>query len=154
MTFKIAKLGDSHHGFNQPVVTNDQAEEGFPEQEKNPRIVQFETLLCHTINGCLQMHYPGHMWNIEVAYNNHPKANGGTVAIRLPFSNVPALLFIGDLWGDVSLKQVVRAGGHLLERFNLGRSGFDMSDFFTAIKKDPLGYRRNTIPGGTAKGFN
>ncbi|MCP5087927.1 MAG: hypothetical protein GY952_14130 [Rhodobacteraceae bacterium] len=144
MAFNIAKRGDAHHGFTETVVTNDRLEEGADPEQKDQTIIDYETRACHAVSGCLQAHYPGHLWDIEVS------VEGKYVAIRLPFSNVPASLPLLGL--EPSL--VVRAGGHMLERFSLRRGGFSMDEYYAACRADPLGYRKNTIPGGFSKGFN
>ena len=75
----------------------------------------------------LQFHYPGHYW---VTGANHEQ---GIVRIEFPmFTMWPYILKIADLKADPGMKQVVDAGGEILERYRIPRSGFTVANLVAA----------------------
>ena len=79
----------------------------------------------------LHRNYPGHLWGV------HVDSNGGIAVVRnLALSgNWGFILKIKDLHTDPTLKSVMRAGGELLERYNLAR-GKLKQDQIQDLKRD------------------
>lgn len=77
----------------------------------------------------LEQHYPGHAWMVRVTHA------GGIAQIALPIlmpRNQFFVLHLHRLSGDPGLKAVIRAGGDILERYNLPRQAFSLDDFLQA----------------------
>lgn len=87
--------------------------------------------------------YPGHFWQIE--------ANS---AQGIAWITITHLLgnwkYVLKLDRDITKEMVLRAGGEILERFNIPRSGLRIEDFLAA---KPLAVSRasQTPPGGINK---
>mgnify|MGYP000514636362 CR=1 FL=1 len=84
----------------------------------------------------LERHYPGHPWMVQVSHDS------GCAFIKLPIvmrSMERYVLHIDKLNMDPSMRAVVRAGGELLERFNMPRTGFSLDPFLDARAKGPYG---------------
>jgi len=79
--------------------------------------------LCKNVAETLHKHYPGHAWAVRV-YDEHQ----GVLAIQN--------LALSGQWGfmmklddiDPDMKFVMRAGGDLLERYNLSRGRLRMDE--------------------------
>lgn len=94
-----------------------------------------EVRLCKEIYRVLSAHYPGHPWAIEV------HAEQGFVFITIPpllGANWGYVLPFGPLDGDTFRASVIRAGGDLLERFEIPRSTIDMARYIELEAKHPL----------------
>jgi hypothetical protein len=72
--------------------------------------------------------YPGYRWRVE------PDAKNGIVDIRCEHTNckfgytlIPSRYFSETQWRAA----IIKAGGEILERFNMSRRGFDAVDFLT-----------------------
>lgn len=77
----------------------------------------------------LERHYPSHPWMVEV---NHAQ---GVAFISLPIimrNNQKYVLHTDKFLSDPGLRSVIRAGGEILERHNVPRSGFRLDDFLRA----------------------
>lgn len=98
-----------------------------------------EKALCDATGPVLARTYPGYRWRVE--------ARSGVVIIRNEMTNCkwayvlhPDKSFSATDWHD----KVVRAGGEILERYNLWRSGFNMGNWldrprdFTGITRPDL----------------
>lgn len=81
--------------------------------------------LCKSVWEVLDKHYPGHPWmvgadhfagvvTIQLAYEDRVEFN---------YSRYGFLLHIRNLDAPESMKKVMRAGGEMLERWKLARSG-------------------------------
>lgn len=105
-----------------------------------------EVTMCKDIARVLMKHYPGHPWAVEVMMDQ------GVATVGIP----PLL---GPNWAYVlhldkigpGMKEVIEAGGHILERFKIPRSTIDFAAYQAAEDKNPLlGFfrakHRNRIP--------
>lgn len=93
--------------------------------------VSFEVGQCKAIAQVLHAHFPGHAWAVEVL------ADQGVAKVSIPE-------LLGPNWGYVlhldklQPSDVVRAGGEILERFEIPRSSIDMAAYMSAEQKIPL----------------
>lgn len=74
--------------------------------------------LCKEIGGILKLHYPGRVWHV------HTSVRGGVAQIQCPSisTRYGYTLHIHNKTHDQLRAGVVRAGGQLLEMFNLSRN--------------------------------
>lgn len=94
--------------------------------DRPPDLVQAADLrLAKVCSGMLQLHYPGHPWGVSADHKN------GIVVVRNwgLGQRWGFVLKIKDLAGDPLLKEVVRAGGELLERFRIRRFKARVEDY-------------------------
>jgi hypothetical protein len=88
--------------------------------------------------------YPGHFWEVGV-----DRGQG------IAWITIPLLLgnwkYIFKLSKDILPQDIVRAGGEILERFNIPRSGLDIAAFINA-KKLAVSRASHVPPGGLHKG--
>ncbi len=90
-----------------------------------------EVETCKRIASVLEHHYPGHPWAVAV------NADQGLAIISIPD-------LLGPNWGfNIHLdklddKIVMEAGGHILERFKIARSGMDVAVYLQKMKDIPL----------------
>lgn len=90
----------------------------------------------------LERHYPSHPWMVEVSHGQ------GVAYISLPIvmrRNQKYVLHTNTLASDPGLRAVVRAGGEVLERHNVPRSGFRLDHFLHAREANPINQRRRLI---------
>lgn len=79
--------------------------------------------VCRAVGQDLTHFYPGHFWCVGA---NH---EAGTIYIDLPYQkplhlkSYGYLLYLSTVLGADGRKHIMRAGGELLERFGLPRSG-------------------------------
>ena len=109
--------------------------------------------LCLLSFNTLQLHYPGHFWRIEV------DSKQGLAKIQIH-------QLMGDtLWYAIRLdesdnhndyrKAVIKAGGAILERYGLPRSGMDVDKFREARAMTPIRPTVSSpIPEGDLRIFN
>jgi hypothetical protein len=91
----------------------------------------------------LERHYPSHPWMVEVTHAQ------GVAYISLPIvmkRNQKFVLHTDRLKSDPGLRAVVRAGGEILERHNVPRSGFRLDHFLHARAANPMNRPRLIIP--------
>lgn len=91
----------------------------------------------------LERHYPSHPWMVEVSHAQ------GVAFISLPIimrRNQRFVLHTDRLASDPTLRSVVRAGGELLERHNVPRSGFRLDHFLHARAANPMNRPRIILP--------
>lgn len=68
---------------------------------------------------CLEKHYPGHAWGVRADVEQ-----GIVQVFNLRLSGQWGFtLHIDDLQHDPSMRLTIKAGGELLERYNLSRGG-------------------------------
>jgi len=90
-----------------------------------------ELAMCRMIVRVLNEHYPGHPWSVEVM------ADQGVAKISIPE-------LLGQNWGyilhlDTMMpRDVVKAGGEILERFKIPRAAVDLSAYAQAQSTIPL----------------
>ncbi len=85
----------------------------------------------------LHYHYRGHCWGVSVDH-----AQGVALIQIPPFSNWSFVIHLKTLQSDPGMKSVVKAGGELLERYDIPRAGFDVDHFTQALNKLPAGMTR------------
>jgi hypothetical protein len=108
-----------------------------------------EVTIAKAIGRLLAHHYPGHPWSVEVSIH------GGYATIGIPpllGPNWGYILHLNQIDTESGMKRVVEAGGHILERFQIPRSGMDPAAYAAILKSNPLAgmYRakdRHRIPG-------
>lgn len=99
--------------------------------------------LAKRIGQTLEMHYPGHPWMVEV---NHDQ---GVVYLSIPIVMPRGrkwVIHIDRLATDPALRQVVMAGGEIMERYNIARSAFRLDHFLDVRAAQPQNQRRIIIP--------
>lgn len=98
-----------------------------------------DTALARRVGETLQRHYADHPWMVEV---DHAQ---GVVMISLPIimpRNRKFILHTSSLVADPGLRAVVRAGGEILERYNVPRAGFSLDRFLEARANNPINKRQ------------
>jgi len=106
-----------------------------------------ELALSEKIFTKLWEHYPGRDWKVLV---NIP---GGICSIKLPRLHHSALGFnfpLDMLAADPNMLIVVRAGGELLERFNLTRGRFNKAEMVDRIRARRV-FRKDDFAGELAR---
>ena len=86
--------------------------------------------LANKIYALLNRHYSGHFWRVEVS-----NAQGIATIRLMGLSDVPHVLKIEELKLLSAERDVIRAGGELLERFRMPRSGFTEAHYQSAVKQ-------------------
>lgn len=94
-----------------------------------------EAAVAKMIGECLEFHYSGHAWCVQV------DAKGGIARIWLPIlrRDWGYVVHLSQLAGDPRMRAVVRAGGEMLERFGIRRSGFSSEDYARAVRGRAIG---------------
>lgn len=86
-------------------------------------------LMSKTLAEALHKHYPGHLWGVNV------ESRTGLLHIRDLYlaGNWAYVIKLGAIYSASSLeKDVIRAGGEILERFNMARGEFNEAKYATA----------------------
>lgn len=99
--------------------------------------------LAKRIGETLERHYPGHPWMVEV---NHDQ---GVVYLSIPIvmpRNRKWVIHIDRLHADPGLRTVVMAGGEIMERYDIQRSGFRLDHFLDVRAKQPMNRPRIIMP--------
>lgn len=103
--------------------------QGIDGDDSRPRY-NADQWLADRIYKILMRHFPDHLWRVEVSHKQ------GVATIRLMgFSDCPHILKIEDLKLLGADRDVMRAGGELLERFRMPTSGFKQAEFEAAKAK-------------------
>ncbi len=81
----------------------------------------------------LEIHYPGHPWRVECPVGQ------GIVRIQLPIfmRRYWMVIKLHELDTDPGLRSITRAGGEILERYQLPRASFDLCNFLALKKRAP-----------------
>lgn len=88
----------------------------------------------------LQYHYPGHPWKV---FTNIKQ---GIALIELPlFTSKQFIINLKDLIGDPGMHVVMKGAGEFLERYEMPRSGFDISHYLTAQAKFKPWFNMNKL---------
>lgn len=109
---------------------------------KDPH-VGHDLALTKMIAETLERHYPSHPWMVEVSHAQ------GVAYISLPIimkRNQRFVLHVDRLKSDPGLRSVVRAGGEILERHSVPRSGFRLDHFLHARAANPMNRPRIILP--------
>lgn len=111
--------------------------------QDDQRFYQADQALSDSVYATLTSNYPGHFWRVEASHKQ------GVVLIRLMgLSDMPSVVKVEDLKVlSRAEEEVMRAGGELLERFRMPRSGFTEAEFNSAVRKFKpyLNRRRNIL---------
>lgn len=114
-----------------------------PDQGDDPMddpVARADMSLARKVGDMLNLHYPGHAWFVEAAHAQ------GVVMINIPalMGQKRYVVKIHTLKSDPGMRSIVEAGGHILERYNIPRSGFNLDAFMTALRQQPIG--RGHVP--------
>lgn len=95
--------------------------------EEEDRRARWDLMVAKAITRVLLSHYRGHFWVVEC-----DSAQG------IAWISIPVLLgdwkYIFHLSEDITPGMIIRAGGEILERFNMPRSNLDIASFIAAKK--------------------
>lgn len=99
--------------------------------------------LCRDIWAVLQHHYPGHPWHVAAS------SKQGMVQIFLPtFSTWSYNIRMADMTADPGFRLVIKGAGEMLERYQLPRAGFSISQYVAAqLKFRPMFNINKPAPG-------
>jgi hypothetical protein len=139
----MPSIQSQKRGFTQKFVTADTAGD---EHLVNHAA---ELALTMAVAETLERHYPAHPWMVKVDMKQ------GVVQISLPLvmpKTEVYVLHIDRLKADPNLHAVMRAGGTILEKYNIPRSGFRLDTFLEARDRGHIGQaerraRRLIVPG-------
>ncbi|HOX27378.1 MAG TPA: hypothetical protein PLL30_17030 [Candidatus Krumholzibacteria bacterium] len=100
-----------------------------------PQLAALEFNLCKEVAETLFQAYPGHLWAVN------PEGNGSIIVVRNVsltgqwgfVLHVPAIYSASEF-----KKNVIRAGGEILERYQMSRSQFKAAEY-AALKTDFAG---------------
>lgn len=96
--------------------------------EEEDRRAGWDLMVAKAITRVLLSHYRGHFWVVEC-----DSAQG------IAWISIPILLgewkYIFHLSEDITPAMIIRAGGEILERFNMPRSNLDIASFIAAKKQ-------------------
>lgn len=98
-----------------------------------PQVAASDMVLARNMAETLHKHYPGHLWAVT--------CENGVASVRNMYLSGQwgFLLKVGEQYSASEFdRQVVRAGGELLERYKLSRSAF-RDDQYHDIKTDFAG---------------
>lgn len=97
--------------------------------------------LGHHVIDVLDRNFPGHPWSVEA------EVEQGVCKIGIKgFEQWQHVIHVKSLKGDPKLTPVVRAGGELLERLGMPRTGFSIADWRSALQKYPIHFNRHSKP--------
>lgn len=101
---------------------------------------QWNLMVSKAIFRVLLSAYPGHFWEVVV-----DREKGiATITIPLLLGNWKYLFKLSE---DIQPADIIRAGGEILERFNIPRSPLNIADFINA-KKLAVSRASQIPPGG------
>lgn len=142
-TSALVRYDSLDHSRGQPATfvctTHERSEEG-----PDPHAA-WDDMVCRAIGRVLHSHYRGHDWNVWVSRAS------GIAKIHLSALMSPQYPFVIRLHEGLSPEDVIRAGGELLERFNIPRSTVDFGAVLSL--KNKLGPLANRMapPGGLGR---
>lgn len=94
--------------------------------------------MCRRVGRKLMETYPGHPWGVASEIEH------GIVKVMLQgFPQWPMVIHVATLKSDPGMKSVVRWAGELLERLNLPRKGFSLTDWRSAEAARTWVFNRN-----------
>ena len=80
-----------------------------------------DIVMAKNMADALQKHYPGHLWAVTC----DGKQGVATVRNMMLSGNWGVVIKLKTLNGDPSMRSVMRAGGEVLERYNLARANLN-----------------------------
>lgn len=113
-------------GFTDKQITHDPV--GIDGEKVDPFLAR-DLALTKRMAEVLERHYPGHPWMVQVSHAQ------GVAYVKLPIlmkRNQAYILHIDRMSMDPGLKCVMRAGGELLEKYQVPRTPFLLDHFLTA----------------------
>lgn len=115
--------------------------------DTNARRQRLEMQWAKKVGDTLYEAYPGFMWAVTA----HIDAKTAGVAISIPVLMGPATKYaipLVNLVGGPSefKKRVLEAGGHILERFNIPRSGINVAAFLHARQHHAIIGQHDRMP--------
>lgn len=98
----------------------------------NPNVETLDYLTARQMAETLHKHYPGHLWAVTC------EGLKGIATVRnLRLSgNWGFIIKLRDLNADPGMKEVIRAGGELLERYRVARGRFNPEDMERELVAD------------------
>lgn len=101
------------------------------ETEGRDKHARADMALAKAVGETLTSHYSGHSWMVVACHRT------GLVKVKLPFmvDKVWYTIRISELASDPGLRSIIKAGGEILERFNIPRSS---GHIFDQIGRIPL----------------
>lgn len=94
--------------------------------EKDP-YAEWDLMVAKAITRVLLSHYRGHFWVVEA------NRKQGVAWISIPIL-LGEWKYVFHLREDITPAMIIRAGGLILERFNIPRSSLDVASFIAAKK--------------------
>lgn len=118
-------------GFTQHRTTYERP--GLGETDEADPHMAADLLMTGRVADVLQRCYPGHPWMIEVSHKQ------GVVMISIPLfmGRHKWVIHINTLKTDPMLRTIMRAGGEVLERYRIPRTGFGLDHFLGALQGIP-----------------
>jgi hypothetical protein len=120
------ELADRSHGQHNIAIEAHYERKGLLPEEQDTR-AQWDLMVAKAITRVLLSQYRGHFWVVEC-----DSAQG------IAWISIPVLLndwkYVFHLSEDITPAMILRAGGEILERFNLPRSSLDVASFIAARK--------------------
>lgn len=116
-------LLDRSHGQGNVSLEQRYIPSGDPE-EHDPHAA-WDMMVAKAITRVLLGHYRGHFWEVTVSR----KQGIATITIPLLLGNWK---YKFSLTEDISPAHIIRAGGEILERFNIPRTNMDLPAFLAA----------------------
>jgi len=116
------------HGFTRKQVRHEYSGQG-----RDPNAAA-DLAIVKKLAAKLEQHYPCHPWLVEA------DSAQGVAFISLPIimkRNQRYCLHLSTIAMDPGLRCVVRAGGEILERYNVPRAGFQIDHFLAARAANP-----------------
>lgn len=113
-------------GFTTKKITHDPT--GIADGEVDPFLAK-DLALTKRMAEVLERHYPGHPWMVQVSHAQ------GVAYVKLPIlmkRNQAYILHIDRMAMDPTLRCVMRAGGELLEKYQVPRTPFLLDHFLNA----------------------
>ncbi|HWW46305.1 MAG TPA: hypothetical protein VNZ94_00500 [Xanthobacteraceae bacterium] len=96
-------------------------------EEKDPHAA-WDMMVAKAMQRVLTAHYRGHFWETYCSRKD-----------GIAWITIPLLLgnwkWVFKLSEDITPEMIIRAGGEILERFNIPRSGLDLPAFLNAKKR-------------------
>lgn len=120
------ELADRTHGQHNVEMQSRYERRGLLPEEEDKR-AEWDLMVAKAITRVLLAHYRGHFWVVE-----SDSAQG------IAWISIPLLLgnwkYVFHLSEEITPAMIIRAGGQILERFNIPRSNLDVASFIAAKK--------------------
>lgn len=117
------------------------------DMDQDPVRTAWDLRIARAIVRCLQDHYPGHPWMVEVL-SAQGVAHIWVHTEFMAFGRLRFTIHLATLFSDPMMRCVMRAGGEICERYNLKREAFDQAAYLDGaqeMKKLSAQQRRNGV---------